>query len=65
MSITFLIPSYNSTKSIEETVKETLPNDFQTAEYLKSHGMIDLVLTRSEQKNKMCSLLKSLMFYKN
>ena len=50
---------------IEETVKETLPNDFQTAEYLKSHGMIDLVITRSEQKNKMCSLLKSLMFYKN
>ena len=50
---------------IEETVKETLPNDFQTAEYLKSHGMIDLVLARSEQKNKIYSLLKSLMFYKS
>ncbi len=50
---------------IEETVKETLPKDFQTAEYLKSHGMIDLVLSRSEQKKSISSLLKSLMFYKN
>ena len=50
---------------IEETVNETLPKDFQTAEYLKSHGMIDLVLARSEQKNKISSLLNSLMFYKN
>ena len=33
---------------IEETVKEKLPEDFQTAEYLKSHGMIDIVVPRSE-----------------
>ena len=50
---------------IEETVKETLPDDFQTAEYLKSNGMIDLVIPRSEQREKISNLLKSLTFYKN
>ena len=50
---------------IEETVKEKLPEDFQTAEYLKSHGMIDIVVPRSEQKTKLSKLLKSLTFYLN
>ena len=50
---------------IEETVKEKLPEDFQTAEYLKSHGMIDIVVARSEQKTKISKLLKSLTFYLN
>ena len=50
---------------IEETVKEKLPEDFQTAEYLKSHGMIDIVVPRSEQKIKISKLLKSLTFYLN
>ena len=50
---------------IEETVKEKLPEDFQTAEYLKSHGMIDIVVPRSEQKSKIAKLLKSLTFYLN
>ena len=50
---------------IEETVKEKLPDDFQTAEYLKSHGMIDIVVPRSEQKTKISKILKSLTFYLN
>ena len=50
---------------IEETVKEKLPEDFQTAEYLKSHGMIDIVVPRSEQKTKISKILKSLTFYLN
>ena len=49
---------------IEETVKEKLPEDFQTAEYLKSHGMVDLVIPRSEQKQTISNLLKTLTFYK-
>jgi len=50
---------------IEETVKEKLPEDFQTAEYLKSHGMIDIVIPRSEQKLKISNLLRSLTHYIN
>ena len=50
---------------IEETVKEKLPENFQTAEYLKSHGMIDIVIPRSKQKEKISHLLKTLTFYIN
>ena len=50
---------------IEETVKEKLPEDFQTAEYLQSHGMIDIVVPRAEQKTKISKILKSLTFYLN
>ena len=50
---------------IEETVKEKLPEDFQTAEYLKSNGMIDIVVPRSEQKTKISRILKALTFYLN
>ncbi len=59
------IVGFAGRRVIEETVKEKLPEDFQTAEYLKSHGMVDLVVPRSEQKQKISNLLKSLTFYKN
>ena len=31
---------------IEQTVRETLPEDFQTAEYLLEHGMVDIIAKR-------------------
>ena len=31
---------------IEQTLRETLPDDFQTAEYLMAHGLVDLILPR-------------------
>ena len=46
---------------IEETVREKLPDDFQTAEYLQDHGMVDMVVARSEQKQKIDSILSMLM----
>lgn len=48
---------------IEETVREKLPDDFQTAEYLKEHGMVDMVTPRSEQRSTLISLLQ-MMTYK-
>ncbi len=33
---------------IEETIRETLPAGFQRAEYLRDHGMVDLVVPRAE-----------------
>tara|TARA_B100000674_G_scaffold267254_1_gene220586 strand:+ start:152 stop:916 length:765 start_codon:yes stop_codon:yes gene_type:complete len=33
---------------IESTIREKLPDDFQTAEYLLEHGMVDMVVPRSE-----------------
>jgi acetyl-CoA carboxylase carboxyl transferase subunit beta len=32
---------------IEQTLQEQLPDNFQTAEYLLHHGLIDLIICRS------------------
>ena len=46
---------------IEETVREKLPDDFQTAEYLEDHGMVDMVVPRSAQHEKLAAILAMLM----
>ena len=46
---------------IEETVRETLPEDFQTAEYLLEHGMVDMVVSRHKLNEKIGALLDLLM----
>ena len=46
---------------IEETVREKLPDDFQTAEYLRDHGMVDSVVARNEQHAFMARVLGFLM----
>ena len=46
---------------IEETVREKLPDDFQTAEYLQDHGMVDSVVARSEQHAFLARVLGFLM----
>ena len=45
---------------IEQTIRERLPEGFQRAEYLKAHGMIDLVVPRHEMRAtlaRLCALL--------
>ncbi len=46
---------------IEETVRETLPKEFQTAEYLLDHGMVDMVVKRADIKDTLARLLDLLM----
>lgn len=46
---------------IEETVREKLPEDFQTAEYLMDHGMVDAVVARSDQAAYIGKILDFLM----
>ncbi len=46
---------------IEETVRETLPDDFQTAEYLLEHGMVDMVVPRKEMKDTLVNVISILM----
>lgn len=46
---------------IEETVRETLPDDFQTAEYLKEHGIVDMVVPRKELAETLGRILGLLM----
>ncbi len=42
---------------IEETIREKLPPGFQRAEYLLEHGMIDMVVPRSELKETLVRLI--------
>ncbi len=46
---------------IEQTIREQLPEDFQTAEYLLDHGMVDMVVPRKELKSTICNLVALLM----
>lgn len=46
---------------IEETVRETLPENFQTAEYLQEHGMVDIVVPRTELAATLGRILSMLM----
>ncbi len=43
---------------IEQTIKQKLPADFQTAEYLLKYGQIDLIVTRKEMKEKLSKLIE-------
>ncbi|MCE9633335.1 MAG: acetyl-CoA carboxylase, carboxyltransferase subunit beta [Methylophilales bacterium] len=46
---------------IEQTVRETLPDGFQRAEFLLDHGAVDMIVDRREMRDKLSSLLSSLM----
>lgn len=45
---------------IQSTVRETLPEGFQTSEYVYEHGMIDEVIPRSELKLKITNVIRHL-----
>ena len=45
---------------IEETVREKLPDDFQTAEYLQDHGMVDAVVSRDQQRATLAQIISLL-----
>ena len=45
---------------IEQTIREKLPEGFQRAEYLKEHGMVDIVVERSELKNELVKVISIL-----
>ena len=42
---------------IQDTIREELPVDFQKAEYLHEHGMVDIVVERKELKKKLSDIL--------
>jgi acetyl-CoA carboxylase carboxyl transferase subunit beta len=46
---------------IEQTVRETLPDGFQRAEFLLEHGAVDMIVDRREMRGKLATLLGNLM----
>ena len=45
---------------IEQTVRESLPEGFQRAEFLLEHGAIDMIVTRDQMSATIAGLLKIL-----
>jgi acetyl-CoA carboxylase carboxyl transferase subunit beta len=43
---------------IEQTIREKLPEGFQTSEYLLEHGMVDMVIDRREIPDTLANMLK-------
>ncbi|WP_288624229.1 acetyl-CoA carboxylase, carboxyltransferase subunit beta [uncultured Lactococcus sp.] len=43
---------------IEQTVRQTLPDDFQKAEFLLNHGFVDAIVKRTELRQKLALLLE-------
>jgi acetyl-CoA carboxylase carboxyl transferase subunit beta len=43
---------------IEQTIRQTLPEGFQRAEFLVEHGMVDLITPRSEMKPALSRFLR-------
>src|SRR6202790_5188933 len=49
---------------IEQTIREKLPEGFQKAEYLRDHGMVDMVVNRHQLREtiaRLCRLLGAAM----
>jgi acetyl-CoA carboxylase carboxyl transferase subunit beta len=42
---------------IQQTVRETLPEGFQRAEFLLEHGAIDMIVDRREMRDQLATLI--------
>ena len=49
---------------IEQTVRQKLPEGFQTAEFLLEHGAIDLICDRREMRDRLYDILSILLHHK-
>ncbi|MBW4651743.1 MAG: acetyl-CoA carboxylase, carboxyltransferase subunit beta [Kaiparowitsia implicata GSE-PSE-MK54-09C] len=43
---------------VEQTLREKLPDDFQTSEYLLSHGFVDVIVPRTQLKKTLAQLIQ-------
>lgn len=46
---------------IEQTVRQTLPNGFQRAEFLLEHGAVDMIVDRRHMREKLANLTTTFM----
>jgi acetyl-CoA carboxylase carboxyl transferase subunit beta len=51
---------FTGARVIEQTMRQKLPEGFQTAEYLLEHGMVDMVVHRKELKKTLGRILNLL-----
>ncbi|MFH1504712.1 MAG: acetyl-CoA carboxylase, carboxyltransferase subunit beta [Candidatus Omnitrophota bacterium] len=51
---------FTGPRVIKQTIKQDLPKEFQTSEFNKEHGLIDIVVNRKELKSTIAKLLNYL-----
>ena len=49
--------AFTGRRVIENTIREKLPDDFQTSEYLLDHGMLDMIVPRSELRRTLATVI--------
>lgn len=49
---------FTGTRVIEQTIRQKLPDGFQTAEFMMEHGMVDMVMDRTKIKDTVATYLK-------
>jgi acetyl-CoA carboxylase carboxyl transferase subunit beta len=49
--------AFAGARVIEQTVREKLPEGFQRAEYLLEHGILDMVVRRTEMRETLARLI--------
>lgn len=52
---------FTGPRVIQQTIKQNLPLGFQRSEFLFEHGQIDMVVSRSQLKSRLFSLLSMLL----
>lgn len=50
---------------VEQTIREKLPDDFQTSEYLLTHGFVDAIVPRTQLKKTLAQLIRLHQPYPN
>ena len=53
--------AFTGRRVIESTIREKLPDDFQTSEYLLEHGMLDMIVKRPDLKETLSRTIGYLM----
>jgi acetyl-CoA carboxylase carboxyl transferase subunit beta len=49
--------AFTGRRVIENTIREKLPEDFQTSEYLLDHGMLDMIVARNDLRQTLARLI--------
>ncbi|MDB5695757.1 MAG: acetyl-CoA carboxylase carboxyltransferase subunit beta [Sphingomonas bacterium] len=49
--------AFTGRRVIESTIREKLPDDFQTSEYYLEHGLIDMIVRRHQLKERLATVI--------
>jgi acetyl-CoA carboxylase carboxyl transferase subunit beta len=50
--------AFTGKRVIEQTLKQKIPDDFQSAEYLLGHGFVDAVVPRPQLKQTLATIVR-------